>query len=238
MFGKKSNLKNVMKARMNNYYANNLSSHRLRKCYEIASPRVKQYLNAEIEFVQQILKPTNRVLELGCGYGRVIARLKKSAKFVVGIDTARANFELVRDYIGAKHNYQLCWMNAVELGFKNWTFDAVVCIQNGISAFFVEPRQLICEAVRVTRKKGVVLFSSYSEKFWDERLNWFREQAKHNLIGKIDEQASRNGVIICKDGFKASTFSAADFQRLVSNLGKEYFIREVDDSSVFCVISV
>ncbi len=35
---------------MNNYYSSKLSSSTLQKCYEVASTRVKQYLQAEIEF--------------------------------------------------------------------------------------------------------------------------------------------------------------------------------------------
>jgi cyclopropane fatty-acyl-phospholipid synthase-like methyltransferase len=52
------------------YYAEKLSAKRLQRCYEIASPRVQQYLEAEIEHVIGHLKPTDTVLELGCGYGR------------------------------------------------------------------------------------------------------------------------------------------------------------------------
>jgi hypothetical protein len=53
------------------YYSTRLSGEQLEKCYELASPRVKQYLDVEIAFVLGRLRPADSVLELGCGYGRV-----------------------------------------------------------------------------------------------------------------------------------------------------------------------
>jgi len=52
---------------------------------------VKRYLEAEIEFVMEQVKHSDRVLELGCGYGRVLQKLLKKAPMVAGIDTSREN---------------------------------------------------------------------------------------------------------------------------------------------------
>lgn len=50
---------------MNSYYEDKLSAKKLMKCYEIAPPRVKQYLEAEVNYVLQKIRPNNIVLELG-----------------------------------------------------------------------------------------------------------------------------------------------------------------------------
>ena len=52
---------------MSDYYSRQLSGERLRLCYEIAPPRVRRYLEAEIEFLRGLLEPRLRVLEPGCG---------------------------------------------------------------------------------------------------------------------------------------------------------------------------
>ncbi|UCG27161.1 MAG: hypothetical protein JSV24_09310, partial [Bacteroidales bacterium] len=85
---------------------------------------------------------------------------------------------------------------------------------------------------------GIVLFSSYSEKIWEERLNWFRIQAEHGLIGEIDFNLTKNGVIVCKDGFRAVTYSSEDFIRLASNFNVTSQIHEIDRSSIFCEMIV
>jgi SAM-dependent methyltransferase len=222
---------------MSDYYSQKLSSQRLRLCYELAPPRVQRYLEAEIDFVLDRLKPTDAVLELGCGHGRVIQRLATKTRTVVGIDTSRDSLKLARKIIDCK-NCHLLEMNAVALGFHDQQFDDVVCIQNGISAFKVDRRRLVEEAVRVTRPGGIVLFSSYSPRFWEARLEWFQIQADHGLIGEIDPKATKDGVIVCKDGFRATTISPDDFRSLTSGLGVSARTTEFNGSSIFCEITV
>ncbi|MBD3277380.1 MAG: hypothetical protein GF388_03685, partial [Candidatus Aegiribacteria sp.] len=79
---------------MEGYYTEKLSGERLLRCYQIASPRVGQYLEAEIQFALDHLDGSDSVLELGCGYGRITSRLAEVASFAVGIDTAGLSLEL------------------------------------------------------------------------------------------------------------------------------------------------
>ena len=223
---------------MNDYYSQKLSAERLRLCYEIAPLRVKRYLDAEIEFVLDRIEPSALVLELGCGYGRVLQRLVTKSKNVVGLDISHDSLRLAQETIGSASACHLSEMNAVELGFDDRQFDVVVCIQNGISAFKVNQRELIREAMRVTRSGGAVLFSSYSERFWEDRLEWFRIQSEHGLIGEIDYDATGDGVIVCKDGFRANTVGPDDFVSLTSDSDIFPKITEVDGSSIFCEIVV
>ncbi|HUT71949.1 MAG TPA: class I SAM-dependent methyltransferase [Desulfatiglandales bacterium] len=220
------------------YYSQKLSAERLRQCYEIAPPRAQRYLEAEIEFVLNKVTPSAMVLELGCGYGRVLQRLATRARKVVGIDTSHGSLLLARDMKGNTPLCHLCQMNAVELGFRDREFDMVVCIQNGISAFKVNQRELIKEAIRVTRPGGIALFSSYSERFWEARLEWFQIQSERGLIGEIDYDVTGDGVIVCKDGFRASAVGRQEFVSLTSGLGVVPKIFEVGGSSIFCEILV
>ena len=48
-----------------NYYAEKLNAGKLYKVYQTAIPRVRQYLDAEIDFVRKGLKGDERILELG-----------------------------------------------------------------------------------------------------------------------------------------------------------------------------
>jgi hypothetical protein len=52
---------------MNNYYSEKLAAEHLKKCYDIAPPRVQQYLEAEIQYVLSHIKTHDLVIELGCG---------------------------------------------------------------------------------------------------------------------------------------------------------------------------
>jgi 2-polyprenyl-6-hydroxyphenyl methylase/3-demethylubiquinone-9 3-methyltransferase len=222
---------------MTEYYAQRLSSDRLRRCYELASPRVQQYLEAEIRHVLSCLRPKDSVLELGCGYGRVALRLAERAGKVVGIDTAADSIILARQLAGPDPRLEFHCMDALALKFDDASFDMVVCVQNGICAFRVDELALVTEALRVARTGGKVLFSSYSDKFWADRLAWFEAQASEGLLGPIDYPACRNGVIACKDGFRSGTFSPKAFRTLSARLDVTPVICEIDDSSIFCQLT-
>jgi SAM-dependent methyltransferase len=221
---------------MSDYYSERLSAERLRRVYDIAPPRVRQYLEAEIDHVVQRIGLGGTVLELGCGYGRLLPRLAAKAVFVFGIDTAIASLQLGRESLRGVANCRLACMNAISLGFPDHVFDRVICIQNGISAFHVNQQDLVRESVRVTKPGGTVLFSSYSEKFWSDRLDWFERQAAAGLLGEIDHEKTRDGVIVCKDRFTATTVGPEQFRSLVGGIDADVRIVEVDESSLFCEI--
>jgi 2-polyprenyl-6-hydroxyphenyl methylase/3-demethylubiquinone-9 3-methyltransferase len=160
--------------------------------------------------------------------------LAEKAGLAVGIDTALDSLRLHGDLCQNVPNCLVLAMDAGHLGFKDGQFDKVVCVQNGISAFRLEQKILVAEALRVTRPGGSVLLSSYAERFWEDRIGWFRLQAEHGLIGEIDEEATGEGLIACKDGFRAATVTADDFRSLVSEFGLVPIVTEVDGSSLFC----
>ncbi|MFX1508229.1 MAG: class I SAM-dependent methyltransferase [Promethearchaeota archaeon] len=220
------------------YYSEKLSAFRLKRCYDIATPRIQQYLEAEIQYVLSYTKASDMVLELGCGYGRVLARLARKAKFIYGIDTSEESLKCAQEFLSGYTNIELHKMDAASLDFQNQMFDTVIAIQNGISAFKVDPYKLIRESIRVSKSGGRILFSSYSEKIWEARLDWFIKQSEEGLLGEIDLHKTGNGVIVCKDGFVARTYTPEDFLRITSDLKLNATIQEVDESSIFCVIQI
>jgi 2-polyprenyl-6-hydroxyphenyl methylase/3-demethylubiquinone-9 3-methyltransferase len=218
------------------YYSTRLSAERLEICYKLAPPRILRYLQAELDFVADQVGPFDLALELGCGYGRVLREVFREAGDIVGIDISGESLDYAVGYIDSDGAVQLSQMNAVRLGFNDDVFDVVFCIQNGISAFGVDPVELVRESLRVTRPNGMCLFSSYSDKIWEERLEWFLIQSEAGLVGEIDWTKTEKGLIVCKDGFTATTFREKDFRELASVLDFEAHLIEIDKSSLFCCI--
>ena len=219
---------------MPGYYTETLAAERLRACYDLAPHRTKAYLEAEIEFVLARTTPSTFALELGCGYGRVLERLLPRVRIAFGIDTSLSSLCMALEYLGSKRSVRLACMDCIQMGLRDRSFDLTICIQNGICAFAVDQRQLIREAMRVTRSGGLVMFSSYTPQFWPHRLEWFEIQSAHHLIGEIDYQATGNGTIICKDGFRATTADKGTFEKLAVSAGVTARLTEVDGSSLFC----
>ena len=217
------------------YYAKKLGGIRLEKVYDLASPRVCRYLRAEIDHISSMLEPGHIILELGCGYGRVLSELSDWVKEAWGIDNSSESLALAAKRYPDMHIRQ---MDAGCMAFEDDTFDLVFGVQNFISVCKVEPEQLLFEAMRVTKSGGKVLLTSYAPQFWSHRLEWFQNQADHGLLGEIDNEATGNGVIICKDGFKSTTFNLSDFIKLASSCNVEADFYTIDNSSVVLELRV
>ena len=137
-------------------------------------------------------------------------------KRLFGIDISQDNIELAKNLHEHIDNLEFYKMNAAALNFPADMFDVTICIQNGISAFKEDPYVLMTEALRVTKKGGIVLFSTYSDKIWQDRLDWFQIQADEKLLAEIDYEQTKDGTIVCKDGFKAITYSGSELLKLAA----------------------
>lgn len=219
------------------YYLDKLSGVRLKKCYDLATRRVQRYLDEEIRFVVNCLNGTESVLELGCGYGRILFGITHATKSAMGIDIAPKNIKLAKTLKPKGLKCKFKRMDALDLKFPDHEFDLTLCLQNGICSFDGDQVTLMKQALRVTRPGGRVLLSSYSEKFWLHRVEWFELQAKHGLVGELDYEKTKDNRIVCKDGFSAGAMDANGFDALCSQLNLSHKIMEADDSIIFCEIT-
>jgi len=208
---------------------------KLLQVYQTKYPRIKRYFDEEINFVRQNLYGNEKVLEVGAGYGRIIKELAPFAASFMGIDISKASVELGRDYIKECLNCSIQVMDVHNLEFDE-EFDVVLCLQNGLSAIKGQPINLIKQCMKVLTSGGKAYFSTYSAKFWNHRLAWFHEQADKGLIGEIDLEKTHDGIIMCKDGFTAITFSEDELKKLGEESGFHYRIEEVDESSLFLIL--
>ncbi len=220
----------------NNYYAQSLNARKLYKVYETKYERVEQYLYAEIDYVKQNIKETDRVLELGAGYGRIVKELAPYCKEITGIDISEENVSFGKKYLRGVKNADLVVMDAHNLQLGGF-YDTILCLQNGLSAMKIEPIGYTGILAGLLAPGGRIFISTYSPKFWEYRLLWFEEQSDKGLLGKIDMEKTKDGVIICKDGFRATTHSAEELDAIGKAWGFPYDIIEVDNSSLFLVIT-
>jgi 2-polyprenyl-6-hydroxyphenyl methylase/3-demethylubiquinone-9 3-methyltransferase len=218
------------------YYSEKLNADRLFQVYQSDIPQVRTYLRAETDFVRSRLRGDERVLELGAGYGRIMKELAPYAASITGIDLSERTVELGREYLRECPNCSLLVMNAHSPVFSG-TFDGVLCLQNGLSAMKGDPENLVRQAVRLLSPGGRAYFSTYSPKFWDYRLAWFQEQARKGLLGEIDMEKTGNGIIVCKDGFTATTFGRSELERLGEISGLPFVVEEADGSSIFLTVT-
>jgi SAM-dependent methyltransferase len=220
---------------LGDYYAEKLNASKLFQVYQTNIPRVKQYLEAEVARVARDLAGQEIVLELGAGYGRILKALAPFARNITGVEISSDSVLFGKEYLKGVSNCSLVIMDAFKLKYEA-EFDVVLCLQNGLSAIKGEPMDLVNVALRSLVPGGRVYFSTYSAAFWDQRLAWFMEQAGKGLLGEIDMGLTRDGQIVCKDGFVARTFSHRDLENIGHKSRCRYHIEEVDGSSLFLIL--
>ncbi len=218
------------------YYKQSLNAQKLYNVYETKHDRVKQYLNAEIDFVRKNLYGSEVVLELGAGYGRIVKELAPYCKEIIGVDISEGNVNFGMEYLEGVENARLIVMDVHNLELDG-LFDVILCLQNGLSAMKIEPLSYINSIMALLNEGGRAYISTYSPNFWEHRLAWFQEQAEKGLLGEIDMEKTKDGIIICKDGFQAKTHSPEDLDAIGKVSGCAYEVIEVDESSVFLVIT-
>ncbi len=222
---------------MGNYYSEKLHAFGLYDVYDTAIERIRQYLEAEIDFVRRNLRGNERVLEIGAGYGRIMKELSPWAASIVGIDISEDSVNFGKDYLKDCKNCDLRVMNAHDLAFAE-EFDVVLCLQNGLSALKGEgaPLALLEGVLKTLVSRGRIYCSTYSPNFWETRLAWFYEQAEKGLLGDIDGEATLEGRVVCKDGFVSTSFSRKELENFGKALKVPYEVKEVDESSLFLLL--
>lgn len=217
---------------MKDYYINNLSGNHLHQVYALADDSVTGYLQGEIDYCLAKIKPGDRILELGCGYGRIIKALASDIYHVSGIDNAPANIDLAIAYLDDHAMTDIKLMSVDALDYDDASFDLVLCMQNGLSAFGLDPLTVIKEACRVLKPTGRLICCTYSEAFWDTRLRWFRLQSDAGLLGSIDEENTKDGVIKCVDGFVSSAITTKGFEDYAEQLNLNIAIDNLTSGSL------
>ena len=98
------------------YYSESLSGKKLERCYQIAPPRVVQYFESEIRFVNTYIENGFRVLELGSGYGRALSQFVNNTQRIIGIDISIESLRLAKQMV--HFEIEMIQTNAINLPFQ------------------------------------------------------------------------------------------------------------------------
>ena len=131
----------------------------LDRFHDHPSPLVRFVESRRVGVIFRLLdaRPTDRVLEVGCGAGHLLARLP--AGRAVGMDLAESLLARTRARVGPRA--ALAQGDAVALPFAGGAFERIYCSE--VLEHLVDPRAAVAEIARVLKPGGIAVLSVPNE---------------------------------------------------------------------------
>jgi ubiquinone/menaquinone biosynthesis C-methylase UbiE len=154
-------------------------------------------LQANLEFLGRtnLLKPGDKVLEIGCGIGTVVAELAKQGYEVTGTDISRVAIEYGRAKYG---NVRLEVQPAEELPYGDGTFDVVLSFD--LFEHIARIDRHVDEVQRVLKPGGHYLFQTPNklanvvvETLTHKSLKWRRVHPSLHTPGQLRRRLAKHG---------------------------------------------
>ena len=157
-------------------------------------------LQTNLEFLAEtdLIKPNDKILEIGCGIGSVVFELSKQGYDITGTDISR---EAIAYGLKKYGNIKLEVQPAETLSFENETFDVVLSFD--LFEHIAQVDKHVSEVFRVLRTGGYYLFQTpnkYSnvifETLSNKSLKWRRAHPSLHTPRQLTRR-------LIKHGFKA-----------------------------------
>lgn len=149
---------NPAKILKNRFPVNQWDFQKVERCSSSLTPEEYwPYINHRAQFGLKYLRPSDVVLDIGCGDGYITNILKDKCKDIIGIDYSE---EAVQE---AKEQYptlECCHMSSTNLIFKPESFDKVVCFEILEHQTLSQARKTIDEIHRILKQNGMIIGST------------------------------------------------------------------------------
>ena len=173
---------------------------------------IQMFLDGEIEFLEQYLEGGKSILEVGCGYGRLLNVLKRKADRVVGIDFSLSLLEKAKKKLGNNNAAKLLLMPAEKMRFDSDSFDYVVCLDATFGNMPGLELSVLKEMKRVCKSGGQVIVSVFSH---NAKRVQFENYKRVGLTGIWDD-----GIAVhTAEGFYSRRFTKKQLRNLFSQVG-------------------
>jgi len=175
---------------------------------------IQEFLEGEIDFIKKQILPGKKILEIGCGYGRLMEILSENAEKVVGIDYSKRLLEEAKKRLSRKENTKVFLMNAKNLEFNDESFDYVVCLDNSFGNMPGIESQVLKEMIRTCKSGGEIIVSVFSENAVETQIENYKR------IG-LKEIRDDGKAIHTKEGLYSRRFTKEDLKNLFKEAGLE-----------------
>lgn len=173
---------------------------------------ILEFLNGEIEFISNHIKPDSFILEIGCGYGRLLKIMAKKSKYLIGIDFSNRMVKLSKNNLKGEKNVEIQLMEADKLLFNNDSFDYVVCFDNSFGNMPKIELNVLKEMKRVCKNGGEIIISVFSENAKDV------QKENYERIGLTNIQDDGTAIHTA-ESFYSRRFTKEELKSLFHSVG-------------------
>ncbi|MCS6802823.1 MAG: class I SAM-dependent methyltransferase [Chloroflexota bacterium] len=150
--------------------------------------------------IERWLRPSDRILDLGCGAGRTTIGLARLGyRRVEGVDLSPRLIAAARQ-LAAAAGYPLRFTvaDALDLPFPDESFDGAIFSFNGLMQIPGRDRRIraLAETRRVLRPDGVFLFTTHDRERFEPEPGFWRAEARRWRKGKRDPRLPEFGGLL------------------------------------------
>ncbi len=137
------------------------------------TPAYQELFDAEKGYILENIPQNAFVLDIGCGEGRNMASIMQNTRNVYGVDNDQKAVEDAKKKFEGIDTIQVIRASAVELPFKDETFDVVTFLMI-LPNLGGSKSSAIQESTRVLKHDGKLILSTFAETAFDERMKIYK----------------------------------------------------------------
>ena len=167
--------------------------------------------------IKEWVRVNSKVLDVGCGDGRIISDLLSITQNITAIDIDTEAIARVQSKFQEYPSIKVLHTSAQNMPFDDEAFDFVVCMGTFMNFSELIKDDVLTEMKRVTTSEGKIVISSFNENAMIERIKMYSRVGALDMIESI-----HGGTVTFDSSFGANTstqYSLDEYRGMFQKVG-------------------